>query len=194
MSTQNSSSKKLITVVVGLWAGVCLGAALIGVLVFTGVIPLLGDTSVESTSSLAPEESGAQAPDFELPNLSGTPVRLADYQGQVVALNFWATWCGPCVREMPMFQEFQDRYPNFVMLGIDEEESPEKVRDFLQQMSLTYTILLDEKAELARDLRVSFLPTTFFIDEKGEIRFRHYGIMSEEQLTHYLTELGVISE
>lgn len=194
MSTQNSSSKKLITVVVGLWAGVCLGAALIGVLVFTGVIPLLGDTSVESTSSLAPEESGTQAPDFELPNLSGTPVRLADYQGQVVALNFWATWCGPCVREMPMFQEFQDRYPNFVMLGIDEEESPEKVRDFLQQMSLTYTILLDEKAELARDLRVSFLPTTFFIDEKGEIRFRHYGIMSEEQLTHYLTELGVISE
>jgi peroxiredoxin len=194
LSTQNSSSKKLITVVVGLWAGVCLGAALIGVLVFTGVIPLLGNTGAEGTSSIASEESGTQAPDFELPDLAGSPVRLSDYKGQVVALNFWATWCGPCVREMPMFQEFQDRYPNFVMLGIDEEESPEKVRDFIQQMSLTYTILLDEKAELARDLRVSFLPTTFFVDEKGEIRFRHFGIMTEEQLSHYLTELGVISE
>ncbi len=194
MSTQNSSSKKLVTVVIGLWAGVCLGAGLIGVLVFTGVIPLLGDTSAEGAPLLAAEESGMQAPDIELPDLAGTPVRLSDYRGQVVALNFWATWCGPCVREMPMFQEFQDRYPNFVMLGIDEEESPDMVRDFIQQMNLSYVILLDEKAELARELRVGYLPTTFFIDEDGEIRFRHFGILTEDQLIHYLTELGVISE
>ena len=109
-------------------------------------------------------------------------------------LNFWATWCGPCVREMPMFQEFQDRYPEMVLLGVDEEESPETVRDFLQKMSLTYTILLDQKAELAQDLRVNYLPTTFFIDGQGDIRFRHFGILSEEQLTYYLTELGVVKE
>lgn len=194
MSTQKASSKKLITVVIGLWAGVCLGAALIGVLVFTGVIPLLGGTSAEEAPPLAAEESGTQAPDIELPDLAGSPVRLSDYRGQVVALNFWATWCGPCVREMPMFQEFQDHYPNFVMLGIDEEEAPDKVRDFVDKMGLSYTILIDEKTELARELRVAFLPTTFFVDEEGEIRFRHYGTMTEDQLTHYLTELGVISE
>ena len=193
MSTQTSSSKKLVTVVVGLWVGVCLGAALIGVLVYTGVIPLLEDTAAEG-APLAAEESGVPAPDVELPDIEGNPVRLSDYRGKVVVLNFWATWCGPCVREMPMFQEYQDRYPNFVMLGIDEEESPEKVRDFLKQMSLGYTILLDEKADLASKLRVNFLPTTFFIDEIGEIRFRHYGVMTEEQLTHYLTQLGVIPE
>jgi len=134
------------------------------------------------------------APDFELPDLEGNIRRLSDYKGQVVVLNFWATWCGPCVREMPMFQEFQDRYPEMVLLGVDEEESPETVRDFLQKMGLTYTILLDEKAELARDLRVNYLPTTFFVDQQGDIRFRHYGIVTEEQLTHYLTELGVIQE
>ena len=194
MTTQTASSKKLITVVVGLWVGVCLGAALIGVLVYTGIIPLLGDTSAESAPPLAVEETGQQAPDIELSDLAGSPVRLSDYQGQVVVLNFWATWCGPCVREMPMFQEFQDRYPNFVMLGVNEEESPDLVRDFFNQMSLSYTILLDQKAEMASELRVNFLPTTFLIDEKGEIRFRHYGILTEDQLSHYLTELGVIQE
>ncbi len=194
LTTQSASSKKLLTVVVGLWAGVLLGAVVIGVLVFTGVIPLLIDSNAQSAPPLAVEEAGSPAPDFELPDVAGRPVRLSDYQGQVVVLNFWATWCGPCVREMPMFQEFQDRYPGFVMLGVDEEESPATVQDFLQQMSITYTILLDQQAELARELRVNYLPTTFFIDGKGEIRFRHYGILTEDQLTHYLTELGVIQE
>jgi len=194
LSSQNPLNKKLLTVVVGLWVGVCLGAAVIGLLVYTGVIPLLEDTTAQGAPPLAAEESGVQAPDFELPDLADNPVRLADYQGKVVVLNFWATWCGPCVREMPMFQEFQDRYPEMVLLGVDEEESPETVRDFLQTMGLTYTILLDEKAELGRDLRVNYLPTTFFVDEQGDIRFRHYGILTEEQLTHYLTELGVIQE
>lgn len=194
MTTQSASSKKLVTVVVGLWVGVLLGAALIGILVYTGVIPLLGDGEPDSAPPLAVEESGKQAPDIPLLDLEGRQVRLADYQGQVVVLNFWATWCGPCVREMPMFQEYQDRYPNFVMLGVNEEESPDLVRDFFGQMGLSYTILLDQKAEMGRELQVTFLPTTFLIDEQGEIRFRHYGILTEEQLSHYLTVLGVIQE
>jgi thiol-disulfide isomerase/thioredoxin len=194
LSTQNSSSKKLIFVVAGLWAGVCLGAILIGVLVSSGVIPLLGNSTADDGPQLAEEEAGGQVPDVELSNLAGDPVHLSDYQGKVVVLNFWATWCGPCVREMPMFQEYQDRYPNFVMLGVNEEESPEMVSDFLEGLNLTYAMLFDQKADLARALRVSFLPTTFFLDETGEIRFRHYGILSTDQLDHYLTELGVITE
>lgn len=194
MSTQSSSSKKLLTIVIGLWVGVCLGVALIGVLVLTGVIPLLEDSTTQGAPPLAAEESGVPAPDFELPDLDDNLTRLSDYEGKVVVLNFWATWCGPCVREMPMFQEFQDRYPDMVMLGVDEEESPETVGEFLQAMSITYIILLDEKAELARELRVNYLPTTFFVDQQGDIRFRHYGILTEEQFTYYLTELGVIEE
>jgi thiol-disulfide isomerase/thioredoxin len=194
LSIQNSSSKKLLTVVIGLWAGVCLGIGVIGVLVLTGVIPLLDNSVEEAAPQIAAEESGVPAPDFELPDLEGNVSRLSDFKGKVVVLNFWATWCGPCVREMPMFQQFQDRYPDMVLLGVDEEESPETVRDFIQKMGLTYTILLDQKAKLAQDLRVNYLPTTFFIDGQGDIRFRHYGILSEEQLTHYLTELEVIQE
>ena len=194
MSTQSSSSKKLLTIVIGLWVGVFLGVAVIGVLVITGVIPLLENSTAQGAPPLAAEESGVPAPDFELPDLADNLTRLSDYEGQVVVLNFWATWCGPCVREMPMFQELQDRFPDMVLIGVDEEESPETVRDFLQAMNITYTILLDEKAELARELRVNYLPTTFFIDEHGEIRFRHYGLLTEEQFTHYITELGVIEE
>jgi cytochrome c biogenesis protein CcmG, thiol:disulfide interchange protein DsbE len=194
LTVPNTSSKKLLTVVIGLWAGVCLGIGIIGVLVVTGVIPLLESPTTQGAAALSAEESGEAAPNFELPDLDGNIKRLSDYKGQVVVLNFWATWCGPCVREMPMFQAFQERYPEMALLGVDEEESPETVRDFIQKMGLTYTILLDEKARLGSDLRVNYLPTTFFIDGQGEIRFRHYGSMSEEQLTHYLTELEVIQE
>lgn len=182
--------------VVGLWAGVILGAVVIGILVFTGVIPLLGNGAAQDNGEapLAALESGTMIPDVELMSLEGDPIRPSDYRGKIVLMNFWATWCGPCIREMPMFQEYQDRYPNIVVLGVDEEETREKVSQFIEQMGITYTIALDQRAEMGRALRVTFLPTTIFIDEKGEIRFRHYGIMSEEQLVYYLSTLGAISE
>jgi len=192
----NASSKGLVMVVVGLWAGVILGAIIIGILVFTGVIPLLGNSTAQDSGEapLAALEPGTMIPDIEMASLKGEPMRPSDYRGKVVLMNFWATWCGPCIREMPMFQEYQDRYPNLVVLGVDEEETPEKVSQFIEQMGITYTIALDQHAEMGRAMRVSFLPTTIFVDEKGEIRFRHYGIMSEEQLVYYLSTLGVISE
>ncbi|MDI6696432.1 MAG: TlpA disulfide reductase family protein [Anaerolineales bacterium] len=196
MEKTNASSKGLVMVVVGLWAGVILGAIIIGILVFTGVIPLLGNSTAQDSGEapLAALESGTTIPDIEMVSLKGEPMRPSDYRGKVVLMNFWATWCGPCIREMPMFQEYQDRYPNLVVLGVDEEETPEKVSQFIEQMGITYTIALDQRAEMGRAMRVSFLPTTIFVDEKGEIRFRHYGIMSEEQLVYYLSTLGVISE
>ena len=85
-------------------------------------------------------------------HLNGNQVRLSDYQGKVVVLNFWATWCGPCVREMPMFQEFQDRYPDFVMLGIDEEEGSDLVRDFLKIRG-SLTPILWIRTPIGRDLQ-----------------------------------------
>lgn len=196
MDKTNASSKGLVTVVIGLWAGVILGAVVIGILVFTGVIPLLGNSTAQDNGEapLAALESGTMIPDVEMMGLEGDPIRPSDYRGKIVLMNFWATWCGPCIREMPMFQEYQDRYPNLVVLGVDEEETREKVSQFIEQIGITYTIALDQRAEMGRALRVNFLPTTIFIDEKGEIRFRHYGIMSEEQLVYYLSTLGVISE
>lgn len=197
--TATASSNNLVKVVIGLWVGVLLGVAVIAALVFTGVIPLFGGgapgpAGAPQEAPLAKLESGTLAPDVAMADLDGNPVTLADYRGKVVVMNFWATWCGPCVQEMPMFQEYQDRYPQMVMLSVDEEESPEKVKEFLNALQLTYTILLDQKADMGRALRINFLPTTYFIDEKGEIRFRHYGILSAEQMDYYLETLGVSAE
>jgi thiol-disulfide isomerase/thioredoxin len=192
----SSSSKTLVMVVVGLWVGVLLGAVVVGVLAFTGVIPLFGNTAAgdEQAAPLAKEESGTLAEDFSLSDVNGSTVKLSDYRGKVVVFNFWATWCGPCVEEMPMFEAYQQQYQNFVLLGLNEEETKEQVQAFLAEQELNYTMLLDEKADAAAKYKVMILPTTIFVDEKGEVRFRHYGIMNEEQLKYYLTKLGVITQ
>lgn len=195
-----SSSRTLVMVVVGLWVGVLVGALVIGGLVWAGAVQLPGSSGGQSQvagsdeAPLAQLESGTLATDFNLVDLEGKPVKLSDYRGKVVVFNFWATWCGPCVQEMPTFQEYQDRYPNFVMLGIDQEESAETVKNFLSKMPISYPILLDLKNDAAAAYKVMLLPTTIFVDEKGELRFRHYGVMSEEQLQYYLKTLKVISE
>ncbi len=190
-----SSSKMLIRVVIGLWVGVIMGAVLVGVLAFAGIIPFFSSGgSSPSEAPLAKLESGTMAPDFTLPDMDGNSVKLSDFRGKVVVFNYWATWCDPCIEEMPMFEAYHKQYPDLVMLGLDQQESKAKVQAFLAEHELTYPILLDSQADAASKYKVVLLPTTIFVDEKGEVRFRHYGIMSEDQLVYYLTTLGVISQ
>ena len=137
-------------------------------------------------------ESDSPAPDFELPDLSGNTVRLSSFSGQPVVVNFWATWCIPCIEEMPMFQKYQDKYPNFVMIGIDSDEKPQVINDFLKDKNLSYLMLLDEETVAADLYQVMVLPTTYFIDGEGTIRFRHIGAITEAQLKAYLGSLGVL--
>jgi len=191
-----ASGKNLVNIVVGLWAGVCLGVALIGVLIYTGVIPLLGNRGGASAGQqnspvLAELEAGMLVPEVPLDTLEGKSVLITDYRGKVVVMNFWATWCGPCIQEMPMFQEYQDRYEGIAVLGINSEEKADKVTDFLTKLTIEYPILLDSSMGMAREFRINFLPTTIFVDEKGEVRFRHYGILTEDQMDYYLGTLGV---
>jgi thiol-disulfide isomerase/thioredoxin len=193
------SSKNLINIVIGLWAGVCLGAVVIGVLIYTGIIPLLGKTGGAAADPqgqplLAELESGTLAPEVPLDDLNGGTVKISDYRGKVVVMNFWATWCGPCIQEMPMFQEYQDRYDGIVVLGVNSEEKADKVNEFLTKLTVEYPILLDSTVGMAREFRINFLPTTIFVDEKGEVRFRHYGIMTSEQMDFYLGTLGVSAQ
>jgi len=140
------SSKNLVNIVIGLWAGVLLGAVIIGVLVFTGVVPLLGSgsrTNDQQTgqSVTAQLESGKTIPDVSLNTLDGGTVKASDYRGKLVVMNFWATWCGPCIQEMPMFQEYQDRYADIVILGVNSEESVDVVNEFLTSMTVNYPIV-----------------------------------------------------
>lgn len=184
-------SKTLLIVILGLWLGIFLGVGVVIALVLGGVIGMDASSQLDAPP-LAKLENDTLANDFDMENIQGERVRLSDLRGKVVAVNFWATWCGPCIQEMPMFQRYQDNYPNFVMISIDEEEGLPKVSDFIKEIGIRYQILMDYNGKVSEKYKVSMLPTTFFIDENGMIRFRHIGVMTEDQFQYYLRTLGVI--
>jgi len=188
---KKSNQKSLLIVIIGLWIGILLGVVVIVGLVLTGKINLGGSTEQEF-APLAKLEDGSLANDFELDRLDGRRLRLSDLRGQVVVVNFWATWCVPCIEEMPMFQSYSERYPQFTLLGIAQQESAEQVTPYVERMGISYPVLLDLNAKVTESYKVFMLPTTIFVDQEGMIRYRHYGIMSQDQLMHYLRTLGAI--
>jgi peroxiredoxin len=117
-------------------------------------------------------EKGFVAPDFTLEMLDGTETTLSDLRGQVVLINFWATWCPPCRAEMPAIQEVYNRYRDrgFVVLAVDLRESDARVKDFVEQMELTFPILMDRDEEVSERYRIRSIPTTYFVDRAGVIQ------------------------
>ncbi len=192
MSKAKKKRDNLLTLVLGLWIGVALGALLLFGLNGLGILDLNLDQLGQAISpSIAPAKDDP-APDFTLADVSGQAVQLSTLHGKVVVLNFWATWCGPCVREMPMFQDAQDRYTDrLVVLGVNSEEKSSLVAEFIQNLGIHYQILVDEFGAVSDLYQVLALPSTIFIDEQGIIRRQHTGVMSEDQFQVYLTQVGI---
>jgi peroxiredoxin len=142
-------------------------------------------------SQTAPVE-GSRAPDFQLQTLDGQRVRLSELRGQVVLINFWATWCAPCRLEMPAIQDRYER-GGFEVLAVDFDESPELVQAFVNELGLSFPVLLDPGADIQKLYQVRGYPTSFFIDTEGIIRIIQIGIMTEEELDANLQELGVLN-
>ena len=118
------------------------------------------------------------APDFTLTELSGQKLRLADYKGKVVLLDFWATWCGPCRIEIPGFIELQNKYRDqgFTVIGISMDEGgPEVVKEFYQEYKMNYPVALGTQTVSELYGGVYGLPTTFVIGRDGRIYSRHPG-------------------
>ena len=188
---QPASRRKFLTIVIGIWIGVLLGGIAIVTVVMSGKISSSGQGSDNAQQVMAAVDD--PAPDFQTQNLAGETFRLSDQKGKVVVLDFWATWCGPCVREMPMLQAYQDKYPSMLMLGVDEKEDATKVKQFIDKSEINYPILLDPDGKVSSLFQVMMLPTTYFIDDQGVVRFRHLGSLDEEQLKFYLGSLGVLN-
>ena len=123
---------------------------------------------------------GKLAPDFQLPNLVGQSISLSDLRGKPVFLNFWATWCGPCLHEMPFIQEIFEEWSDkgLVILAIDIGEAPSKVRDFIQSGNFSFPVLLDTNQNVALEYNVRGIPTTFLIDKDGIIQEMRVGSFS----------------
>ena len=189
-----SNSTPCIIISVGVLIGMGLGALFIsGLVLATNSFsqPEAG-MSEEVDSGDAPQVN-APAPDFEIENLRGEKKHLSDYQGKVVVLNFWATWCGPCKDEMPFFQEIYEKYASEIaVLAVNNQETVDKVSPFVEELGLTYEILMDNDGSVATQYQVIGFPTTYFIDPNGIIKFLHVGVLTEEQLDGYLDLLGVI--
>ena len=133
---------------------------------------------------------GREAPDFTLEDLDGNSIRLNDLRGKVVFLNFWATWCPPCRAEMPDIEEIYQQYKDqdVVILGIDIQESPNKVRSFVKDGGYTWTMLLDETAVAANLYNVRAIPTSYFIDREGIIKAISIGGMSSATIKAKLAD------
>ncbi|MCB8917207.1 MAG: redoxin domain-containing protein [Ardenticatenaceae bacterium] len=132
---------------------------------------------------------GSEAPSFVLADLAGNPVSLADFRGQPVIINFWATWCAPCRIEMPELQAAYDQYQadGLVILAVNREEDLATVQAyFVDEMGLTFTALLDEQAFAANVYNVFNMPTTYFVDPAGMVTAVHRGPMTKGQIDGYL--------
>jgi cytochrome c-type biogenesis protein len=159
---------------------------------FNFLLPMINPPS-EPEASVAPiiVAKDIPAPEFELLSLSGENVQLSDYQGQVVLLNFWATWCAPCRFEMPAIQDRFERYsPDLVVLAVNNNETEQEVSVFIQELGLTFETLMDQGAEVQDLYQIIGYPSTFFIDHQGMIQEIHIGFMTEGQLDGYLTNMG----
>ena len=144
-----------------------------------------GSASVESAGvaeAAEPAESPTAAPDFSLESSDGGTVTLSSLKGQVVLVNFWATWCGPCKIEMPWFIEFQRKYKDrgFSVVAISlDEEGWDAVRPFAEELQANFPIVLGDVAVEEKFGGVAALPTTFVIDKEGMIHSRHTGLVSK---------------
>jgi thiol-disulfide isomerase/thioredoxin len=132
------------------------------------------------------------APDFKLETLSGESIQLSELRGKPVVINFWATWCGPCIEEMPTIEKYYHQYKNdFRILAVNDDEPAADVEKFVRDMGLTFDILLDPGAKVQSLYRLRGYPTSFIVDAEGIVRVQHIGPMSEKQLEGYLSEVGV---
>ena len=121
--------------------------------------------------------TGPELPDFSLPDMKGVTHKLSDYRGQVVLLNFWASWCPPCVREMPSMQRLQDMLEgeDFTILAVNMGEDEKTVDAFLQKYPAGFTILLDKDGQALTQWKIVAFPTTFLIDRDGRISHALFG-------------------
>jgi peroxiredoxin len=159
------------------------------ILLFVLPALLAGCASASFLNSPAPEV-GTPAPDFSLHTPQGERISLSDLRGQVVLINFWATWCAPCRVEMPAIQARYNR-GNFSVLAVDFDESAELVQAFVDDLGLSFPVLLDPGGQIQNLYRVRGYPTSYFVDVEGVIRILHIGDMSETELDNYLSQLGV---
>jgi peroxiredoxin len=139
-------------------------------------------------ATIASAEVAGQAPDFTLTSIEGQEVKLSDFKGRKVMLNFWATWCPPCKAEMPAMQQLFNQangYMEILAINIDPQND---VAGFVHEHELTFPILLDETGKVNENYSIISIPTTILINEKGMIEKKQIGAMTLEQMEEFIID------
>ncbi|MGG0658265.1 TlpA disulfide reductase family protein [Rummeliibacillus pycnus] len=157
------------------------------------------DTSSTEVSAEMKNDSGLEvnqtAPDFKLKTLEGKEVKLSDYRGKKVILNFWATWCPPCKAEIPHMEKYyknqaKDDGVEILAVNLTSSDKDEKyIRDFVKSYDMTYPVLLDKEGEQQKQYEIVTIPTTFFIDQKGKIQKKIIGPMDQDMMSKAIATL-----
>ncbi|MBN8636589.1 MAG: redoxin domain-containing protein [Anaerolineae bacterium] len=158
------------------------------ILIVLGVgILIVGLLAVSTSMNTATGRVGS-APDFTATTLTGETVRLSDYRGQIVMLNFWATWCPPCRAEMPAIERAYERFSEqgVMVLAINNGETSAEIAPFATTLGLRFPVVLDTDRRLQTAFGMTGYPTSLFIGRDGEIYATHTGGLSSSQLTNYL--------
>jgi peroxiredoxin len=146
---------------------------------------------VFATSSLAASDlTGQSAPDFVLKSSNGENLRLSEYRGDVVMINFWATWCGPCRQEMPLLDDLYARYGRvgFSLLGVNIDDDARRAMQMIDELGVNFPVLFDDTKQVSKLYQVEAMPVTVLVDRSGTVRHVHHGYKPgyEEK---YLTEI-----
>ena len=134
--------------------------------------------SIFAASSLASSNmAGQPAPDFALKSSTGDNMRLSEFRGDVVMINFWATWCGPCRQEMPLLDELYQRYNRvgFNLLGVNIDDDSNRAMAMISELGVEFPVLFDAQKEVSKMYDVDAMPVTVLVDREGNIRYVHQG-------------------
>ncbi|MGI8658947.1 MAG: TlpA family protein disulfide reductase [Candidatus Limnocylindria bacterium] len=173
-----------------------LGRLRLPYLVAAAIVPLLllgvlGIVLLSRAPSASPTAIGRPAPDFTVADLDGNPIRLADLRGRPVIVNFWASWCGPCVEEFPLLNAAaaEHREEGLVVVGIVYRDRSEAARDFMARNGGTWPSAMDPGERVATDYGILGAPETYFIGRDGSIVARQIGQISASSLNEKLAAI-----
>ncbi|WP_372869216.1 redoxin domain-containing protein [Planomicrobium okeanokoites] len=186
-----------------------LGLLLVGILITVLVVGIVKKNVEErqatdrlnagSVVEFLPTEEGLAegetAPDFELTTLEGEAVRLSDYKGKKVILNFWATWCPPCRAEMPDMQAYYEKQAdeeNVEILAVNlttADKGMDKINAFVDEFNLTFPIPMDTQGDIGELYQAASIPTSYMIDTEGKVQQKIVGPMNEEMMEEFIADM-----